>query len=140
MSYHTNVNAYRQNSVLSSSREELVPLMYEHLLVGLRRASKQIEDRDIEGKAASVEKVTGILYELLGSLDFDAGGEIAPRLASLYGYFLKEVHEASRSLEAQRLDPLIEMVSTLHEAWVEAAKASPGGASWGGGPPRGAPQ
>ncbi len=124
MSYQRQVNAYRQNSVLSSSREELVPLMYEHLLMGLRRASKQIRAKDIEGKATSVEKVTGILYELLASLDFDVGGEIAPRLASLYTYFLKEVQEASRSLQASRLDPLIEMVSTLHEAWVEAAQTS----------------
>lgn len=119
MSYQTSVDAYRQNSVLSMSQEELVPLMYEHLLIGLRRAAKQIRDRDIEGKAASVEKATGILYELMSSLDFEAGGEVAASLASLYSYFLKELNEASRSLNAQKLEPLIEMISSLHEAWTE---------------------
>jgi len=125
MSNQTRVNAYRENSVMSMSQENLVPLMYEHLLVGLKRASKQIQDEDIEGKAASVEKASGILYELLGSLNFEEGGEIASRLASLYTYFLKELTEASRTLEADRLEPLIEMVSSLHEAWVEATQNVP---------------
>jgi len=133
MSYQTRANAYRENSVMSMSREELVPLMYEHLLIGLKRASKQMEEGDIEGKAASIEKVSGILYELLGSLNFEEGGEIASRLASLYGYFLKEVTEASRTLDPKRLEPLIEMVTSLHEAWVEVTKANPGSGTPDGG-------
>jgi len=123
MSYQANVDTYRQNAVLSMSREELVPLMYEHLLIGLRRAEKQIRERDIEGKAASVQKASGILYELMASLDFDAGGEVATRLASLYAYFIKELTEASRTLDAQRIVPLIEMATSLHEAWEEATTA-----------------
>jgi len=122
MSYQKSGNAYQTTSVLSTSREQLVPLLYEHLLVSLRRASKQIQSGDIEGKAASVEKATAILYELMGSLDFDADGELASRLASLYTYFLKELNEASCSLKARRLDPLIEMVGSLHESWVEAVR------------------
>jgi flagellar protein FliS len=124
MSYQTNADTYRQNSVLSMSREELVPLMYEHLLIGLRRAEKQIRDRDIEGKAVSIEKALGILYELLGSLDFEAGGEVATHLGSLYAYLIKEVTEASRMLNADKLQPLIEMVASLHEAWEEATTAT----------------
>ena len=122
MSYQNKGNAYQATEVLSTSREQLVPLLYEHLLVSLRRAAKQIRSGDIEGKAQSVEKATAILYELLGSLDFDADNELASRLASLYTYFLKEINEASWSLKARRLDPLIEMVGSLHESWVEAAR------------------
>ena len=121
MSYEQTANAYRQNAILSTSREQLVPLLYEHLLVSLRRASNQIASKDIEGKAASVEKASAILYELLGSLDHGAEDELASRLASLYTYFLQELGEASRHLDAKRLGPLIEMVSSLHESWVEAA-------------------
>jgi len=122
MSYDRTVNRYQENAVLTTSREDLIPLLYEHLLVSLRRASRQISDRDIQGKAASVGKAQSILYELLGSLDFEAGEELASRLASLYTYFLKELGEASRALDAKRLDPLIEMVSSLHESWVEAVR------------------
>lgn len=122
MSYQRMTDAYQTTTVLSSSREQLVPVLYEHLLVSLRRASKQIQTGDIEGKAESVEKASAILYELLGSLDYDADSELASRLASLYTYFLKELNEASWSLKARRLDPLIEMIGSLHESWVEAAR------------------
>ena len=122
MSYQRMTDAYQTTSVLSTSREQLVPVLYEHLLVSLRRASKQIESGDIEGKAESVEKASAILYELLGSLDYDADQELTSRLASLYTYFLKELSEASWSLKARRLDPLIEMVGSLHESWVEAVR------------------
>ena len=122
MSYDQTANQYRQNAVLSTSREQLVPLLYEHLLVNLRKAHRQIGSQDIEGKAQSVEKASAILYELLGSLDFESLDELASRLASLYTYFLKELGDASHSLNEQRLDPLIEMVSSLHESWLEAAR------------------
>jgi flagellar protein FliS len=126
MSYGRAQDAYQQSSVLNLRREELVPLLYEHLLVSLRRASKQITSGDFEGKAASIDKATSILYELMGTLDFEVGGEVASRLASLYAYFLKEISRASKDLEAQRLAPLIEMVSSLHESWVEAVKIATG--------------
>jgi len=122
MSYDQTANTYKESSILGSRREQLVPLLYQHLLVNLRRAAKQMSAGDIEGKAASVEKATAILYELLGSLDFEAGEELASRLASLYSYFLKELAEASRTLDADRLNPIIEMISSLHESWVEAAR------------------
>lgn len=122
MSYEQSANAYKESAILSSSKEQLVPLLYQHLLVNLRRASKQIGSKDIEGKAESVEKASAILYELLGSLDFEAADELASRLASLYTYFLKELNEASHTLSASRLDPVIEMVASLHESWVEVAR------------------
>ncbi len=126
MKYDARIQAYQENAVLTTSREQLVPLLYEHLLVNLRRAVRQIRERDIEGKAASVEKASAILFELLGSLDFEAGGELAARLASLYNYFLRELSEASRTLDARRLEPVIEMVASLHESWVAAVRVVTG--------------
>jgi len=122
MSYDRQLATYRETKVLSSSPEQLVPILYEHLLVNLKRAEKHIRAKEIEAKVESVEKASAILYELLSCLDFDAGGEIASRLASLYSYFIKEVREASRALDPNRFVPLIEMVASLHESWLEAAK------------------
>ena len=136
MSYDRNLATYQETRVLSSSPEQLIPLLYEHLLVNLKKAARHIDEGEIEAKVASVDKATAILYELLSSLDFDAGGEIAPRLASLYSYFLKEIGEASRTLDSGRLRPLMEMISSLHESWLEAAKiVASGGPSGGEVPP-----
>jgi len=116
-----NASAYLEAKVLSSSREDLVPLLYEHLCANLRRAAAQIEAGDIEGKAASLERATAIVFELLASLDFEAGGDLAVRLAALYSFFASEISAASRTLDRQRLERVTNMVASLHEAWRQAA-------------------
>jgi flagellar protein FliS len=114
---------YLEAEVASRPVEWLVPLLYEHLLANLHRAAVQIERRDIEGKASSLEKASAILFELLGSLDFDKGGELAQRLAALYQYFAAELLTVGRTLDAAHLRRLTGMIAGLHEAWVQAAEA-----------------
>lgn len=121
MSYGKQTARYNEAKILGSSREQLVVLLYEHLLVHLRRAAIQIHNRDFEGKAASFEKASDILYELLGSLNLEAGGELASRLAALYGWFITEIGDVSRTLDRERLERMIAIVGNLHDAWVQAA-------------------
>ena len=113
-----------EQDVMSRSREWLVPLLYEHLLVNLRRASDQIAARDYEGKAVSLEKASAILFELLAMLDFERGGELASRLAALYSYFAGEVGTVGRTLDTALLARLIQMIASLHESWTYAAAAT----------------
>jgi flagellar protein FliS len=115
------IAAYRQNSVIASSREQLVVLLYDHLLASLRRATRQIRDGDIEGRVASLARASDIITELLATLDFDHGGDIASRLSALYAYFLGEISEISRRPDADRLDRMTNLVASLHESWVAAA-------------------
>ena len=129
MNRNGQITAYQQVRVLSSSREELVPLLYERLLHHLRRASAQIEVRDLEGKAASLASASEIIFELMSSLDFEAGGEIASRLAALYSFFSREILIVGRDLDRARLDRTIEMVASLHDAWVHAAAKARGAAT-----------
>jgi flagellar protein FliS len=112
---------YLERRVMSSSRERLVPLLYEHLVANLRRAKLQIEAGDLEGKAASIGKASSILLELRGTLDFEKGGEIAERLSALYSYFAAELLTIGRSLDVVMLDRITTMAASLHEAWERAA-------------------
>ena len=120
MTYDNSVAAYRETQVMRS-QEHIVPLLYHHLLVNLRRAAAQIQTKDFEGKAESFNKASEIIFELMGSLDVEAGGEIARRLASLYAFWIEQLRHVSRHLDGARLERIIEMVATLHESWVEAA-------------------
>lgn len=122
MSYHSANDRYLENEILSRPKEWLVPLLYQHLISSLSRASVQIEVRDIEGKAASLDRASRILFELLGSLDHEQGGEIAARLAELYSYLAGEIITVGRTLDAEHLQRLIGILSELHEAWVQAAE------------------
>jgi len=115
--------AYRETQVISSSPEQLVPLLYERLLVYLRRAERQIEAKDIAGKAESLGMAGEVVFELLANLDFDEGGELASRLAALYAFFINEINESGRKMDGPRLGRVTEMVASLHQAWQKAAEA-----------------
>ena len=122
MTYDMRSLAYRDVDVLSSSPELLVPLLYKHLLVSLRRAILCIRRKDIEGKCESTGKAADIIAELRSALDFEAGGDLSVQLSSLYGFWAKEISEAGSGLHAARLEPVAAMVAQLHESWESAAR------------------
>jgi flagellar protein FliS len=124
MKNQTGIAAYRQNKVLGSNPRQLVVLLYEHLLARLRRAADQIRSHDVEGRVASLGRASDIVAELLSTLDFEAGGELASRLAALYAYFLGEIGALSRHPDADRLEHVTSLVASLHESWVSAARSA----------------
>ncbi|TVP45405.1 MAG: flagellar export chaperone FliS [Gemmatimonadales bacterium] len=119
---------YRSNDVLTRTPGALVVMLYHRLLVELRRADHQISAGDFEGKAASLERASDIVFELLGSLNHEAGGELAGRLSALYTYFIREIQEVNRSLDRARLAHLVEVIGPLHASWSQAAAATVTGA------------
>ena len=123
MTYATPSSTYRDVDVLSSSPEQLVPLLYKHLLVNLRRAILCIRRKDIEGQFESVAKAADIIAELRGVLDLEAGGDLSIQLSSLYGFWAKEISEAGAALDAKRFERVAAMVAQLHESWESAARA-----------------
>jgi len=137
MSYTRQRDSYREAEVLSSSPERLIPLLYEHLLVNLKRGGRCIRKGDIDGKFHHLSKAADIVAELIGALDFEAGGEIALRLGSLYAFWAKEISIAARALEADRLDAIVELVDSLRASWVEAVRVVEGAAD--ASPPDGVP-
>lgn len=127
MTTYNRSNAYRDTNVLSSSQEGLVPVLYEHLLVNLKRGSMHIRKGDIEGKFDSLARASDIVSELLAALDPEAGGQIASHLAGLYAFWLKEIATAGRELDPQRVQRVADMVASLLEAWQEVARGSESG-------------
>ncbi|NNF27600.1 MAG: flagellar export chaperone FliS [Gemmatimonadetes bacterium] len=121
MTYQQGGSRYLETQVVSSSPEQLIPLLYQHLLVNLKKADEQIRANDIEGKAESLQKASAIVFELLSSLDMEKGGEIAARLASLYSYFTRRISEVGRTLDVTIIQELVELVGSLHESWLEVA-------------------
>lgn len=128
MTYNRQTQTYRETEVLGASPARLIPLMYQNLLVNLKRGAVHIRNGDINGKFEALSTAQDIVYELLSALDFEQGGEIAPRLASLYAFWVKEISEAGRQLQPDRLERVAGMVASIHESWAEAVRVTEGGA------------
>jgi flagellar protein FliS len=93
-------------------------------LLERNNSGKKHPDR-IEQISKSILKAQEIVTELMVSLDFDQGGEIARNLFALYTWFNQELLAANISQDPQRLSVVRNMLNDLRSAWKEVvAKTS----------------
>ncbi|MEQ1855317.1 MAG: flagellar export chaperone FliS [Longimicrobiales bacterium] len=116
--------AYRRSRVLTGSPAELVVLLYERLLADLEGSAIAIRAGDLEAKAVRLQRATDVIFELLGALDHEVGGEVSQRLAALYTYMITRLGEASRTLDVAILEELSGHVRSLLTAWRTVAEGS----------------
>lgn len=112
---------YQQNDVNSMSPARRVVFLYGQVIASLRLAGRRIEESDVEQRTRMLTRAREILGELLCTLDFDGGGEIAANLARLYMWMMDETVAVDRSRDLKRLERLTHLVSELHGAWEQAA-------------------
>lgn len=127
--------AYRETRVKTASPAQLVVMLYDEAVKQCDIAIELIDD-DVRKKPQHIEKINNalgkvqdIITELMASLDFDAGGEIAQNLFSLYVWFGREILEANLSKDSARVNAVRAMLADLREAWVEAAARTGGSGS-----------
>jgi flagellar protein FliS len=92
-------------------------------LLELNNSGKKDPGR-IEQIGKSIMKTEEIITELMVSLDFDQGGEIASNLFALYSWFNKELLEANIAQDLHRLTAVKDMLLELRNTWSEIAGKS----------------
>ena len=104
MSYATRADTYREMEVLSASPGQLVVILYDHLLVTLRRARLAMQPHNPEVCAVQLERARAVVGELLSTLNLEAGGEVARSLSALYAFFFGEMVDLATRPDVERLD------------------------------------
>jgi flagellar protein FliS len=112
-------NMYQQNSVSIESPEKLIEMLYEGVLKFCSLAKKSIEKEDIEKKTYYINRASAIISELINSLDYDGGGDVAHYLSGLYTHQLKLLTEANAYDDPEKIDTVINVTKGLLEAWRE---------------------
>jgi flagellar secretion chaperone FliS len=111
--------AYLEARVLSAEPLELVCLLYQHAIDAVRDARRHMASGEIALRAQAISKTLGILGELNGSLDHNAGGDISSNLEQLYTYMTIRLTEANLRKEEAPLAEVERLLATLAEAWKE---------------------
>jgi flagellar protein FliS len=124
MSYSRQAARYRETEVLTATPGQLVVLLYDHLLLSLRRARAAMDARDIDAQGVSLEKGRDVLTELLVTLDRDRGGEVAANLAALYSFLLGELVQVGIRADGARLDRVTHMIGELRDAFAQASTSA----------------
>lgn len=112
-------NAYQQNSVNVESPARLVEMLYEGILRFTSMAKRSIDAQDIEKKIYYINRTTDIFIELLNSLDYEKGGQVAHYLTGLYTHQIKLLTQANMENSTEKIDIVIKVTKGLLEAWKE---------------------
>lgn len=114
-------NQYQRTQVMTSSRVQIVVLLYDAAIQSIELARAGIESNDPKEKGRFLGRAISIIGELNSVLDFEQGGEIARSLHRLYEYMLNELVMANARNDVRRLDGPHRCLSTLREGWREVA-------------------
>jgi flagellar protein FliS len=112
------------NAVSSTANEtrdphELVKLLFIGLTDRIAMARAALAKGDREARASAVTKSQKILFGLRDSLDFDAGGELASNLDSLYEYSIRLLTRAHAREDDKILSEVMDLMVGIRDAWQE---------------------
>ena len=95
MSTFNRLDAYKETHIKTASGGKLILMIYNEAVRQLDIALESIENNKLENASNSIIKTQDLVTELIVSLDFEKGGEIANSLFSLYMFFNKQLMEAN---------------------------------------------
>ena len=111
---------YKKTQVATVDRGRLIVLLYEGAISFLTKARACLDENDIPGACGLINRAQDIIEELNASLNMDEGGDIAANLRRLYMFMGDELVQAKVKGKAEPLDEVVQMLTTLNEAWRQA--------------------
>ena len=110
---------YKSVQVTTTDRGRLLLMMYEGAIKFLKQSRMGLEDNDIAKFCRFLSKGQAIIAELMNTLDFEKGGEIAKDLDRLYDFMLFYLTEANLHRDAQRVTKVIGLLDIIYGAYKE---------------------
>jgi flagellar biosynthetic protein FliS len=101
---------YRETSVSTANRFELVVQLYDGFLTYARTAAAALREGSPARTGTSIGQAMAILHELTGALDYSVAPELCTQLETVY-----------RSLDFQ-LDRAVAIMEDLRQAWAHASR------------------
>ena len=113
---------YKQNQVITASREKLLLMMYEGAIKFTKMAIKSAEEKNIPERCVNIGRAFDIVLELNNTLDHKIGGEIARNLEQLYMFITDQFTKANISGDVTPLKNALKVLETLYDGWVQAVE------------------
>ncbi len=111
---------YLAEIVATASPARLIVMMYDRLLLDIVKGRDALRSGARGEADQHLRHAQDIVLELRSSLHVEKW-DGAPRLASIYGWLLRELVSANVSADADRVDACRRLVEPLCEAWHGAA-------------------
>ena len=106
-----------QTSITDADPHKLIQLLYNGAIERINMAKAKMQAKDYAGKAQLLNKAIEIIGGLRSFLNFEKGGDLAPRLEALYDYMERTLLEGSARNDMAKLDEVIELLRSIKEGW-----------------------
>jgi flagellar secretion chaperone FliS len=116
-SYGRYSQAYKKAAVSTVDQRKLIIMLYDGAIKFLSTAVDRMAKGDTYESHRNLIRGKSIIAELLGSLNMEAGGEIARNLQRLYTYMFNELIEANLNSDANRVGLVINLLKELRVGW-----------------------
>jgi len=110
-------NQYKQTSIKTANRGQILIMLYEAAIKNVKKASDCLDRKDLAGKGQAIVKAHDIINELNNTLDFDVGGQIAKDLERLYLFMTDQLIKANLENKKEPLQQVQKLMETLLEGW-----------------------
>lgn len=106
-----------QSGVEGASPHRLIQMLMQGVLQRLAEARGAIQRQDLSLKGEAISKAIGIIDGLRGSLNLDAGGELAENLEALYLYMQDRLVEANSENSEEKLQEVAQLMIEIKQGW-----------------------
>ena len=103
--------------VVDADPHKLVAMLLEGANERMRRAEAFLAQGNQAMKGKAIGEACAIVGHLNGSLDHEAGGEIAGNLSALYDFVTQRLTEANLNNDANALRESLSVMSDIEAAW-----------------------
>jgi len=114
---------YKQQGIMTASPVDLIVMLYDECIKQLRLAGTALGRRNYADANNSFKRAQDILVELMSSLDLKF--DISKDLMSLYEYMIHEIVNINVRKDASGIQPIVEMLESLREAWAQIRRQQP---------------
>ncbi|HTL13232.1 MAG TPA: flagellar export chaperone FliS [Bdellovibrionota bacterium] len=120
--YGAKASQYKNTQVLTASKPQILLMLYEAAIRHTRSAIIAMDKKDVAAKGTAIGKVHDIVNELMNSLDFEAGGQVAKDLERLYVYMAEQLLKANMENHRPSLESVEKILRNLFEGWKVAVQ------------------
>ena len=113
-------NQYKENSVFTSSPEELTLMLYNGLVKFMLQAEAYIDKGDFSKVNGSIIRAQDIVQHFRSTLDMKY--EVSKGLDMIYDYMYRRLIEANVKKDKTIIDEILGYAKELRDTWQQAIK------------------
>ncbi|MBA3845327.1 MAG: flagellar export chaperone FliS [Planctomycetes bacterium] len=109
--------AYRSAEVEGLTQRDLLIKLYQGAERFLFQAQAAMRAKQSSDAHFGCVRAKAIFIELMSTLNFDLGGEVATQLRDLYVFLIATISEANLRKDPTKLESIMPVIATLRQGW-----------------------